>query len=46
VRLDIGYAIPGLQHIGGTLDPNTEGTPGLLFNSIPIAINIAVGQAF
>jgi outer membrane protein assembly factor BamA len=45
VRLDIGYAIPGLQHIGGTLDPVTEGQPATLLG-LPIALNIAVGEAF
>jgi outer membrane protein insertion porin family/translocation and assembly module TamA len=45
VRLDIGYAIPGLQRIGGTLDPLTEGQPSTVFG-LPIAVNIAVGEAF
>jgi outer membrane protein insertion porin family/translocation and assembly module TamA len=45
VRLDIGYAIPGLQHLGGTLDPAQEGEPAT-FLGLPIALNIAVGEAF
>lgn len=45
VRLDVGYAIPGLQRIGGTLDPLTEGQPSTVFG-LPIAVNIAVGEAF
>lgn len=45
VRLDVGYAIPGAQHIGGSLDPATEGQPASILG-IPIAVNIAVGEAF
>jgi outer membrane protein insertion porin family/translocation and assembly module TamA len=45
VRLDVGYAIPGLQRIGGDLDPATEGQPAT-FLGVPIALNIAVGEAF
>lgn len=45
VRLDVGYAVPGLQRIGGDLDPATEGQPAT-FLGVPIALNIAVGEAF
>lgn len=45
VRLDVGYAIPGLQRIGGELDPLTEGRPATLLG-LPVALNIAVGEAF
>lgn len=45
VRLDMGYAIPGLQRIGGDLDPSTEGQPAT-FLGLPVALNIAVGEAF
>ena len=45
VRLDVGYAIPGLQRIDGDLDRLTEGQPGTVFG-LPVAVNIAVGEAF
>jgi outer membrane protein assembly factor BamA len=45
VRLDVGYAIPGAQHLGGELDPTVEGQPAT-FLGLPIAVNIAVGEAF
>ncbi|MCS6900161.1 MAG: BamA/TamA family outer membrane protein [Myxococcales bacterium] len=45
VRLDVGYAIPKLQRIGSELDPTTEGLPAT-FLGAPIALNIAVGEAF
>jgi outer membrane protein assembly factor BamA len=45
VRLDVGYAIPKLQRIGGELDPTTEGLPAT-FLGVPVALNIAVGEAF
>ena len=45
VRLDIGYAIPGLQRVGGQLDPFIEGQPATLFG-LPVAVNIAVGETF
>jgi outer membrane protein assembly factor BamA len=45
IRLDVGYAIPGLQRIGGELDPFTEGQPATLLG-LPVAVNIAVGEAF
>lgn len=45
VRLDVGYAIPGLQRIGGELDRLSEGQPATLFG-LPVAVNIAVGESF
>jgi outer membrane protein assembly factor BamA len=45
VRLDVGYAIPGAQHLGGQLDPSVEGQPAT-FLGLPVAVNIAVGEAF
>lgn len=45
VRLDVGYAVPGLQRIGGDLDPAEEGLPGT-FLGLPIALNLAVGESF
>lgn len=45
VRFDVGYAIPGAQRIGGELDPTTEGQPASILG-VPIAVNIAVGEAF
>lgn len=45
IRLDVGYAIPDLQQIGGTLDPSTEGQPAT-FLGLPVTLNIAVGEAF
>jgi outer membrane protein insertion porin family/translocation and assembly module TamA len=45
VRLDVGYAIPKLQRLGGDLDPSQEGEPAT-FLGLPIALNIAVGEAF
>ncbi len=45
VRLDVGYAIPGLQRVDGDLDRLTEGQPSTVFG-LPVAVNIAVGQAF
>lgn len=45
VRLDIGYAIPGAQQLGATLDSKKEGQPTTVFGA-PIAVNIAVGEAF
>lgn len=45
VRLDVGYALPGAQHVGGTLDPATEGQPAS-FLGVPVAVSIAVGEAF
>ena len=44
VRLDVGYAIPGLQKLGGSLDPREEGLPASIFG-IPVAVNIAIGEA-
>jgi hypothetical protein len=41
----VGYAIPGAQHLGGELDPTVEGQPAT-FLGLPIAVNIAVGEAF
>jgi len=45
IRFDLGYAIPGLQRIGRPFDPLTEGRPARVLG-LPIAINIAVGEAF
>jgi outer membrane protein assembly factor BamA len=45
VRADVGYRIPGLQKIGGQLDPIIDGDPGTILG-LPIAISIGVGQAF
>jgi outer membrane protein insertion porin family/translocation and assembly module TamA len=45
VRLDVGYRVPGLQRIGGELDPKREGDPGTVFGA-PIAFAIAVGETF
>ena len=45
VRLDVGYAIPGLQRVGGELDRLSEGQPATVFG-LPAAVNIAVGEAF
>lgn len=45
VRLDVGYRVPGLQKLGGELDPETEGDPGTIFGA-PISVSLAVGEAF
>jgi outer membrane protein insertion porin family/translocation and assembly module TamA len=45
VRLDVGWAVPRLQRIGGALDPSTEGRPATFLGQ-PVALNIAVGEAF
>jgi len=50
LRLDIGYRVPGAQHIGKTLLTQDEGGDDLgnLFGIswLPVAINIAIGEAF
>ncbi len=45
VRVDVGYAIPGAQVFGTTIDPRREGQPSTVLGA-PIAVNIAVGEAF
>jgi outer membrane protein assembly factor BamA len=45
VRFDIGYRVPGMQKIGGQLDPKVDGDPGTIFGA-PIAISIGVGEVF
>lgn len=50
LRLDIGYRVPGAQHIGQSLLTQEEGGDDLgnLFGIswLPVAINIAIGEAF
>lgn len=45
VRIDVGYRVPGLQKIGGELDPRVDGDPGTIFGA-PIAVSIGVGEVF
>ncbi|MBI5532361.1 MAG: BamA/TamA family outer membrane protein [Deltaproteobacteria bacterium] len=45
VRFDVGYRVPGMQKIGGELDPKVDGDPGTILGA-PIAISIGVGQVF
>ncbi|WP_437654240.1 BamA/OMP85 family outer membrane protein [Sorangium sp. So ce1182] len=58
LRLDVGYRVPCMQVIGmcyQTMEeakkdektwPDGEGNPSLLFNVLPIAVNLAIGEAF
>ena len=45
VRFDIGYRVPGMQKVGGALDPKIDGSPGTILGA-PIAISIGVGEVF
>jgi len=48
-RLDIGYRIPGAQVIGVSDEadlPPDEGRAGKLADTIPIAVSLAIGEAF
>jgi len=45
VRFDIGYRLPGLQRLGGELDPKIDGDPGTILGA-PIAISLGVGEVF
>jgi outer membrane translocation and assembly module TamA len=47
IRLDIGYRIPRLQILGEDppQDP-TFGTPPVLFNRLPLAVALGIGEAF
>ena len=48
LRVDLGYAIPSLQclnNASGKCDPVQEGSPSNVLG-VPIALNIAVGEAF
>jgi len=50
LRLDIGYRVPGAQHFGQSQLTDEEGgnDVGNLFGLdwLPVAINIAIGEAF
>ncbi|AUX39255.1 surface antigen [Sorangium cellulosum] len=58
LRLDVGYRIPCMQVLGvcsqtlaeanknKEIWPEDEGSPGLLFDVLPIAVNLAIGEAF
>ncbi|MGZ3420732.1 MAG: BamA/OMP85 family outer membrane protein [Polyangiales bacterium] len=46
VRLDFGYRLPGLQRIGGPLDPREEPNPFNLGFKGPFALSFSLGEAF
>jgi outer membrane protein insertion porin family/translocation and assembly module TamA len=45
LRADLGYRIPGMQKLGGQLDPSVDGDPGNFWGA-PITLSIGVGEAF
>ncbi len=46
LRLDVGYAVPSWQCLGHPeCDPRTQGAVATL-GTVPLAVNIAVGEAF
>ncbi len=45
IRFDLGYRIPGLQKIGGKLDPSVDGNPGTLLGA-PVAFSLGIGEVF
>ena len=44
IRLEAGYRVPGLQIIGRA--PTAEESPDLMFGSVPMAIHLAIGEAY
>ena len=45
LRVDLAYRIPGLQALGESTLPASEGDPSTIFG-LPIALHLAIGEAF
>jgi outer membrane protein insertion porin family/translocation and assembly module TamA len=46
LRVDFGWRIPGLQRIGGALDPREEPPPFNFLITGPFALHFSIGEAF
>jgi outer membrane protein insertion porin family/translocation and assembly module TamA len=46
LRVDLGFRIPGAQHIGAPTDPALDGPPPKKFLGLPAALAIALGEAY
>ena len=45
LRVDLAYRIPGLQALGESTLPASEGDPSTIFG-LPIGVHLALGEAF